>query len=633
MDRKDFLLEGFVLTTLSGRYKIVAHTAADEYWLMYTAVVIESNSLAPGTYVTIREFFPHIEATRNAATGVVTPVGYAVIEYSQMLADFVDQSKKFLSVAGYSKGLGRMIDVAEVNGTAYCIMEQTPGETLESYLATKGALGEDKVLDLLLPIVSGVAEIHSLKMVHSGICPKNIMVVNDGSGNECAVLQIMPSPGMSPYSSIEQFARVKELTPASDVYSMAATMVNAITGNRLPMAAEMTPDKLMALLAPVQSEKLRAVLRGAMATRAVERPTTAIELKDLILQATGRTDTVPADNMLSPGFDAETIPTAGYHVDQPTVPIAPVGGSVTPPMPSMDGGYVVASSPATPPPLSSVPPIPPVPNVGQPTYAQPMVGNHYRTTPTRMEEPDPMVDRKSSHTIVYIIIIVLLAVAIGLGIYLLIDKLSSKNPEEGISSSEWENMYGSDGQGSSNDGPHTLPIQTPIQKEEPPKKENPRTTPSVELSSQGRYDMAFHGLVPGSGVKSLSYSGLTFRFNRNGEWANDDYVDVLYDRAWTYEGSRRSSESYTMKDGSRGTMYYTWDGSDVVRMVDQLRGYTVERTYNGDGQCLESTTYYDDGRPSKTIYYSNYVTDRHGNWTSRRTSRGVTETRTLKYYD
>ena len=653
MNRTDFLPGGFVLVTPSGQYKIVDAVSSDDQVLTYLAEDAEGN------VVELREFFPRYEAVRSASGGI-TAVGYAASEFNRMLNEFVGRSREaIIGPDGGSDNVRRVMDVVSVNGTAYCILEHVVGTTLETLVASEGPLTESRMLDLMMPIISGMEAVHAMGKVHRAISPTTIVVGNAGDGRERAVLLSLVDSDTSVYNSIEQYAHSNNITAASDIYSLAATMVYALGATRLPMAAEMTPERLGALLDSCGvSAQLRPVMVRAMAIRAAERPANATDLKNLIMEATGRSD-VPAIPAMPADAFVTMAPSEPEKFVEPTPDM--------PPIPASEPDYTV--------PVYSEPPIPPMPveaaQAPVAPVAQPMVfqdvpasaevppvvpmaggpgapvtpvssypgayngnvnaGNRYQSAPNRYEEPDPMADRRSSHTIVYIIIGVVLAAALGLagyfGVKYFMDQKSAKDREMvEISDSEWDDKFGAEsGKEGSSAGSTDY--------DSPSAGYGSGSNTGSGVTSQGRYDMSFHQLVPGSKVKSLSTAGLTFTFDRDGEWTNPYYVDSLHDREWTFDGPRRTSESYTMSDGTRGTMYYTWEGSDLVRMDDHTRGYVVIRTYDGSGLCLESTTLYDDNRPSKTIYYSDYKTDSHGNWVSRRNSRGTTETRRISYYD
>jgi hypothetical protein len=59
---------------------------------------------------------------------------------------------------------------------AYLVMELVEGETLAQLLAREGRLGVPRSLDVLLPILSAVADVHTHGIIHRDIKPANILL-------------------------------------------------------------------------------------------------------------------------------------------------------------------------------------------------------------------------------------------------------------------------------------------------------------------------------------------------------------------------------------------------------------------------------------------------------------------------
>ena len=68
----------------------------------------------------------------------------------------------------------------EENNTLYSVMEFIDGIDLDKYLRDVPPFSEDEAKDLLLQIINGIKEIHSLNILHRDIKPSNIMRTKDG---------------------------------------------------------------------------------------------------------------------------------------------------------------------------------------------------------------------------------------------------------------------------------------------------------------------------------------------------------------------------------------------------------------------------------------------------------------------
>jgi serine/threonine protein kinase len=66
---------------------------------------------------------------------------------------------------------------------AFLVMELVEGETLAALLKREGAIGTERALAILLPILSAVTELHAQGVVHRDIKPANVLL---GRGDEAA---------------------------------------------------------------------------------------------------------------------------------------------------------------------------------------------------------------------------------------------------------------------------------------------------------------------------------------------------------------------------------------------------------------------------------------------------------------
>lgn len=145
----------------------------------------------------------------------------------------------------------KVFDVFDENSTTYYVMEFLEGDNLDDYIKQHEHLTEQEAIDVIGAVGSALDYMHSQKMLHLDIKPKNIMHRSDGRNYlidfglskqftddgepESSTSIGLGTPG---YSPIEQASYKQDGTfPATlDVYALGATMFKMLTGKRPPEA-------------------------------------------------------------------------------------------------------------------------------------------------------------------------------------------------------------------------------------------------------------------------------------------------------------------------------------------------------------------------------------------------------------
>ncbi|GAA3785088.1 endo alpha-1,4 polygalactosaminidase [Streptomyces phyllanthi] len=117
-----------------------------------------------------------------------------------------------------------------------------PGRTLSDIVAKDGPLRGPKLRTLALGLVEALRDIHRAGVVHRDLKPSNVLMADDGPrvidfgishavDNEALTVtgRLIGTP---PFMSPEQFAAPRDVTAASDVFSLGSLLVYAATGNR-----------------------------------------------------------------------------------------------------------------------------------------------------------------------------------------------------------------------------------------------------------------------------------------------------------------------------------------------------------------------------------------------------------------
>ena len=227
--------------------------------------------------VAIKEFFPQGIVTRNIEyqdTVTVTFVGEKE-NYEKGKERFLKEAR---TMAKFSKdeGIVKALDFFEINNTAYIVMEYLEGITLKQYLRENQRIAPEDLIELLVPLIESLDEIHSQGMIHRDISPDNIMVLPDGRiklmdfgaardytefGEKS--LSIVLKPG---YAPPEQYQTHGVQGPWTDIYALCATMYKCITGENPPDAIERVMDdhlkKISAFGIPVLPQIEEAIIKG-----------------------------------------------------------------------------------------------------------------------------------------------------------------------------------------------------------------------------------------------------------------------------------------------------------------------------------------------------------------------------------
>ena len=209
-------------------------------------------------------------------------------------------------------GVARVFDYGEdparagvLTCVAYLVMELVPGRPLSAVIAERGPLPISQTISILAQTAEALHAAHQSGVIHRDIKPGNLMLLDDGTVKvtDFGVARAIDAApltdaghivGTASYLSPEQ-ASGRELTPASDVYSLAVVGYELLTGH--PPFTAGNPAALA--LAHVQDEPprlpptvpvgLREVIERALAKDPAERPADAAlfaaELRRLQLDA------------------------------------------------------------------------------------------------------------------------------------------------------------------------------------------------------------------------------------------------------------------------------------------------------------------------------------------------------------
>lgn len=181
----------------------------------------------------------------------------------------------------------RAYDTGAVNGIYYFAMEFVEGETLASILRRVGRIAEAQAVEIALAVASALQHIHQRGMIHRDVKPSNIMITVGGEIKLCdlglakamegdaTLTQAGIVIGSPIYMSPEQTQGDPDLDGRTDLYSLGATLVHAVTG-ALPS------DRMHRETIDGISPSFQAILKKLTARHARLRyPTADIVMEDL----------------------------------------------------------------------------------------------------------------------------------------------------------------------------------------------------------------------------------------------------------------------------------------------------------------------------------------------------------------
>lgn len=140
-------------------------------------------------------------------------------------------------------GIVALYDADEYEGHAFFVMEFVRGRSLSDIL-TEGPLEPQRCAAIAASVTKGLAQAHEAGIVHRDVKPANIIVTRDGSakladfgiarmtGTQSDLTAAGTVIGTAAYLSPEQ-AEGKEITPATDIYSLGLVLIEALTAKRV----------------------------------------------------------------------------------------------------------------------------------------------------------------------------------------------------------------------------------------------------------------------------------------------------------------------------------------------------------------------------------------------------------------
>lgn len=276
------LEEGTLL--YNGRYQLGAVLGHGGFGITYAAW-----DLVLDMPVAIKEYYPKEYTKRNCSQSEIVEVIDAERFYYYLgLQTFIREARILASLRSV-ESVVNVFDCFEDNNTAYIVMEYVRGDPL-SELCWGEEKREKKLLKVLRPVVDALSLVHKAGVLHRDISPQNIIIQKNG---EIKIIDFGASTLLKKgddknymfnraFAAPEQYEENGKQGFWTDVYGLAATIYNLLTGETIP-SAQARADGVSISKQPLKlqkvSKRLQRVLFEALELNVSKRTQTMEDFK------------------------------------------------------------------------------------------------------------------------------------------------------------------------------------------------------------------------------------------------------------------------------------------------------------------------------------------------------------------
>ncbi|NCC43727.1 MAG: serine/threonine protein kinase [Clostridia bacterium] len=245
-----------IQTILAGKYMVGKVLGEGGFGITYLAWDLNRH-----LSVAIKEYFPSSLVTRDTTAnnhGTISVMSGDNQIYYQKGLDGFEQEARTLAKLHALAGVVSVREFFRENNTAYLVMEYVKGISLKEYLkVNQSPMREDKILNIMGPLMEALETVHKEGIIHRDISPDNILIdgervtlIDFGAarmslGEESKSLTVLLKHG---YAPPEQYQTKGRQGPWTDIYALCAMMYRMASG-LVPEEAidRMTEDEVVPL--------------------------------------------------------------------------------------------------------------------------------------------------------------------------------------------------------------------------------------------------------------------------------------------------------------------------------------------------------------------------------------------------
>jgi serine/threonine protein kinase len=204
-----------------------------------------------GTYfnvpVFVKEFLMHDFSDRAENGRLVVNTENATVR--RFLKQFKEQVERVRHIE--HNNINKVLDAFAENDTFYVVFDFIDGWTVDDYVKNKGRISEDEALYITKEIGRALRYIHSKHIVHLDVKPRNMMISKDNQvylidlgvskqydRNGYSETSSLLSLGTPAYSPLDRSVDGGKMPLTFDIYGLAASLYEMLTGHVPPMAAD-----------------------------------------------------------------------------------------------------------------------------------------------------------------------------------------------------------------------------------------------------------------------------------------------------------------------------------------------------------------------------------------------------------
>jgi formylglycine-generating enzyme required for sulfatase activity/serine/threonine protein kinase len=190
-----------------------------------------------GGKVLLQELIPLGRVTRLVTGELTVSNGNAAAEHATDVAQFLADCANAATLN--HAGLIKLSRWFRANATAYAVMPWIPGEILASRVEREGKLNAQETGEIIRPLLEALEYLHDQDIVHQDVSPHSIYITEEGGARLLGVGGSERKARVSTaFTAIEQFDSEFKAGPWTDIYGLATTLYQCISGKEPAKATD-----------------------------------------------------------------------------------------------------------------------------------------------------------------------------------------------------------------------------------------------------------------------------------------------------------------------------------------------------------------------------------------------------------